>query len=161
MMNDPLQNCKLHTNVANWRGCGWGWEVGRGHREREGGEWTPGSTNTVQTHRGDPLQKAPTIKFLQQESQLGQCVIDFPNGSESTLSDPWDSLACESLLFSQACGHNRMTSSPSTHFYFYLWKIYYPCAGFCWWRSKAALCSGTILKWNMISLQKNNLFISR
>lgn len=62
-------------------GCG-------GQRERERGEGTPGSKNIVQTHWGDPLQKTPMIKILQQESQLGQCVIDFPKGSESTLSDP-------------------------------------------------------------------------
>lgn len=57
-------------------------------RERERGEGTPGSKNIVQTHWGDLLQKTPTIKILQQESQFGQCVIDFPKGSESTLSDP-------------------------------------------------------------------------
>lgn len=141
-------------------GEGWGGEGGEGAGPRQA-ERTPGSENSVQTHRDDPPQKAPQIKFLQQESQFGQCVIDFPKGSESTPSDPWDSLACESLLFSQACSHNCMTSSSSTHFYFYVWKIYYPCAGICCWRSKVALRSGTVLKWNMILLQKNNLFISR
>lgn len=156
MMNDSRQNCKLHTNVADRKGF-WGFW---GDRERR--EETSGSKNSVRTHQDDPLQRAPAIKFLQQESQLGQCVIDFPKGSESTPSDPWDRFACESLLFSQACSHNRMTSSTQrTHFYFYLWKIYYPCAGLCWRRSKAALCSGTISNWNMILLQKNNLFISR
>lgn len=149
MMNDPPLNCKLRVNVANCKrvevGSGGG-DGGGGGAGGQTGERTPGSKNSVQTHRDDPQQTAPAIKFLQRESQFGQCVIDFPKGSESTLSDPWDSLACESLLFSQARGHNCMTSSPSTHFYFYLRKIYYPCAGVCWRRSKAALCSGTILK---------------
>lgn len=104
-----------------WR-CWWRWERagGGGGAGPRQAERTPGSENSVQTHRDDPPQKAPQIKFLQQESQFGQCVIDFPKGSESTPSDPWDSLACESLLFSQACSHNCMTSSSSTHFYFYV-----------------------------------------
>lgn len=98
MMNGSLQNCKLHTNVADCKGL-------KVLGDRPRGEETSGSKNSVQTHQDDPLQRAPAIKFLQQESQLGQCVIDFPKGSASTPSDPWDSFACESLLFSQACSH--------------------------------------------------------
>lgn len=37
----------------------------------------------------DPQQKALEIKFLQEESQFGQRVIDFTNSSEITPVIPW------------------------------------------------------------------------